>query len=293
MTTPSRALIAYALISKHLQHGNGAPDIEQAVMEFFRAMAVGMAHKPFDVDEFCSEARKFFGMNIPTPIARSWAPRLEKAGILKAVRVTRVGKQEYKEYVYCEVAGAKDDAEAEVQGVLSTFRDYFRAEFATQDGGCGDEQIDEAFLLRLLHLESLRVLAKRHRALPSSTIGVKRTPKTLALGLNKAPKAPVGEQGENRLATIFDVAVADFLLSSEKDNPKFFERISSVAYANLAVETLIAFAEPAGDGQAFGNAQVFFDTPLILDILQLHPDREDYGAEFKAMVSAFVNRPVA
>lgn len=280
MKNPARALIAYSVISKHLQPGNSGLEIEQAPMEFFRFIAAEKSGEAFSEDVFCEIARQHYGIRIPVPIIRSWAPRLEKAGILKCTDATTIGKAEFRKYVYNNVDDPGSNAQVEVESVLKSFWNYCKDDpFINKN--CTREKIDDVFLDSLLHPDSLSIFTKKQQ----KQVGVKSASGTITLQRKIESVSLSSEEYLQELINAkLDVAVADFLVVTQQTQPDLFQKINLVAYSNLAVETLLNFAQPPNRGQTFNNAQVFFDTPLVLDMLQLHLGREQYGLEFREMV---------
>jgi hypothetical protein len=113
----------------------------------------------------------------------------------------------------------------------------------------------------------------------------KRTGATLGL---KAASPSTQEQVELRL----DFPVAQFLLDLQSGKPDLFNRVSDIAFANMAAEALACFSEPAGGASSLSSFSVYLDSPLLLDMLGVNADYADYGQELLQMIKAAGAAPV-
>ncbi|WP_369796951.1 hypothetical protein, partial [Cupriavidus sp. WS] len=145
-----------------------------------------------------------------------------------------------------------------------------------------DRFLHEGFLDRLLHTDSMRLLSRKE-----ASATTKRTSDTLTL---KATPPDSTEHRELRL----DYHVARFLLDLKHVQPERFNRVSDIAFANMAAEALACFREPeaADVTRSLEGFSVYLDSPLLLDILGINSEYEDYGKELLEMIKATKAMPM-
>jgi hypothetical protein len=276
---PKRALLAYCALADRLQKQDAG--LMEALMPFFAPVCRDLAGKMFDAAQFSDEVAQRYGLRIPRLAILGLAEQLEQDGLLESL-LGHAQKPVYKYSAVQQFPGEEVPAvtEAEIDRVLDDFVKTCRDDevLASLD----DEALHEGFLDRLLHTDSMRLLSRKEAG--TST---KRTNDTLTL---KAPPPPdSAEQRELRL----DFHVAQFLLDLKHVQPDRFNRVSDIAFANMAAEALACFRAPAGeaDGSLEGFS-VYLDSPLLLDILGINSEYEDYGKELLELIKASKATPV-
>jgi hypothetical protein len=138
--------------------------------------------------------------------------------------------------------------------------------------GVQDLQLHEAFLDRLLNTDSMRLLTRRE-----ASSATKRSAGTLTL---KAPANQPEDQRELRL----DFHVSQFLVDLRTERPGLFDRVSDIAFANMAAEAVACFSEAPGNGSPLTGLVVYLDSPLLLDVLGVNADYADYGNELLGLI---------
>lgn len=113
---------------------------------------------------------------------------------------------------------------------------------------------------------------------PSQATKESDTTLTLKKGKNLPPDAQ--EQQQLHL----DFNVAQFLLDLRLKKPELFNRVSDIAFANMAAEALACFKEPTAKATSLTDFSVYLDSPLLLDILGVNAEYEDYGQELLGMI---------
>ncbi len=65
-----------------------------------------------------------------------------------------------------------------------------------------------------------------------------------------------------------------------------FELVSNIAFANMAAEAIACFREPNENQKSLKELTVYFDSPLLLDVLGVNPEYAEYGRELLESVTA-------
>ncbi|WP_175694360.1 hypothetical protein [Burkholderia ambifaria] len=282
MTTiqkPKRALLAYCALAHRLQNKRDA-GLMEALMPFFAPVCRDLAGKMFDAAEFSNEVEQRYGLRIPRLAILGLAEQLEQDGLLESV----LGSAQRPVYKYAAVQQFEDEdvpavTESEIDWVLNDFVRSCREDeiLAALD----DEALQDGFLDRLLHTDSMRLLSRKETGATT-----KRTNTTLTL---KAAPLDSAEHRELRL----DFHVAQFLLDLKNAHPDRFTRVSDIAFANMAAEALACFSEPAaGTPESLEGFLVYLDSPLLLDILGVNSEYEEYGKELLELIKASKASPV-
>lgn len=276
---PKRTLIAYCVLADRLQ----TPDlgIAQAITPFLAEACQEFAGELFNAEKFCTAIAHSYGISIPRLAALGLTEQLAAEGVLETVS----GYASSSVYRYAPaktLAGAISAppvTESEVEAVLRSFVDYCKAD--SRFAGKDQSQLEGAFLDRLLHLDSMRLLTRRE-----ASIAAKKTVNTLALK-TQAPAAERTEPDEIHL----DYLVSQFLLDLRENNPQAFERVSNVAFANMAAEAIACFREPSTEIKPLDSLTVYLDSPLLLDMLGVNAEYEEYGKELLEAIHASGAKP--
>lgn len=139
-----------------------------------------------------------------------------------------------------------------------------------------DASLQAAFLDRLLNVDSMRLLVRRE-----ASIAAKKTANTLVI------KAPLSSSEQpDREELHIDFLVSQFLLDLRNNNFAAFERVSNVAFANMAAEAISCFQEPSSDNKPLNELTVYLDSPLLLDMLGVNEEYTDYGLELLSAIKA-------
>jgi hypothetical protein len=263
----SRVLVTYAALADRFERGGNHFD---ALAPFFSSIARDSVGKLFDPKEFAREASARFGLFIPLVVVEAMVPNLEAAGIVANEGKSANGKGT-PIYRYCVGANGDldDEGKVEVTAVLYEFRDYARHQSADLKK-LSDDDLDQAFFDRLLHIESLRILRRRDNQLQA-----KSTSSTLT-----RPAQPETNVEES----VTDFVVARYLLECRDKTPETFAILEKIAMANMMAEAIVSFREPIVAEDHFRDTKVFVDGPLLLDMLGVNAGFEEYGAEFEKLL---------
>lgn len=268
---PKRALLAYCALADRLQRPNAG--LIEALMPFFAPVCKDLAGKMFNATQFSDEVANRYGLRIPRLAVLGLAEQLEQDGLLESIS----GKARKAVYRYSpaqQIPAEETPAvtELEIDHVLGDFVAICRTDEILEK--LDDEALHRGFLERLLHTDSMRLLSRRE-AKPT----MKRTSATLT---REAPVLDSGERQELRL----DFQVAQFLLDLKLQNSERFNRVSDIAFANMAAEALACFSEPAKSPVSLVGFSVYLDSPLLLDVLGVNSEYEGYGKELLEMIKA-------
>lgn len=264
---PKRTLIAYCVLADRLRTpGMGAI---QALTPFLAEACHQFAGELFDAGKFSNAVADRYGIRIPRLAALGLAEQLEREGVLTIVS----GHASSTIYRYTNAPALANSAssspvtEIEVEAVLMSFVDYCRTDDHLNDRD--DSSLQEAFLDRLLNVDSMRILGRRE-----ASISVKKSANTMVLG-----KLPNDHEQLESEELHLDYLVSQFLLDLRDRNAAAFEQVSNVAFANMAAEAIACFREPPSMGDSLNALTVYIDTPLLLDMLGVNTEYAGYGQE--------------
>lgn len=263
---PKRTLIAYCVLAERLRTpGMGAI---QALTPFLAEACQQFAGELFDASKFSNAVADRYGIRIPRLAALGLAEQLEREGVLTIVS----GHSSSMIYRYTNAPALVNSAsspvtEVEVEVVLKSFVDYCRTD--DRLNGRDESSLQEAFLERLLNVDSMRILGRRE-----ASISVKKSASTIVLR-----KLPNGNEQLDSEELHLDFLVSQFLLDLRDTNAAAFEQVSNVAFANMAAEAIACFREPPSMGASLSALTVYIDTPLLLDMLGVNAEYTEYGQE--------------
>ena len=266
---PKRTLIAYCALAESLSKPNVRAT--HALIPFLAEACSELGGKMFDAGEFARTVKKHYEIVIPKLAVLGLAEEMCQAGYLS---VSGHGNSLVYHYTSQppRAEGTQALTEQEIESVLQRFVAFARTDARLT--GISDEDLHREFLERLLNVDSMRIL---HRKEGSTT--VKKSSATLQV---KAIVVSEAETNELHL----DYLVAQFLLNLRESDAPNFERVSSVAFANMVAEAVACFREPPEHAKALTGLKLFFDTPLLLDMLGVNTEYEEYGTELLRAIIA-------
>lgn len=273
-TKPKRTLLAYCALAERLNRPGAG--IVQALTPFLAEACHAFSGELFDASKFSAAVAEKFGVRIPRLAALGLAEHLEKEGLLTAVS----GHALSTVYRYAKFNAAAADltasavTEAEIDGVLRSFVEHCKTDLRLMSIEAA--RLHEAFLDRLLHTDAMRLLSRKE-----GPIAARKGPGTLIL--NKP--AAVTDQRELEELHL-DFAVSQYLLDLRDGNPATFDRVSDIAFANMAAEALACFNEPPAMQTTLAGLTVYLDSPLLLDMLGVNTEYAEYGAELLEAIKA-------
>ena len=264
---PKRALIAYCVLAERLRTpGMG---LMQALTPFFAEACQQFSGELFDASKFSDAVAVRYGIRIPRLAALGLAELLAQEGLLIVVsgHATSTVYRYAKAPEILETASASPVTEAEIDAVVQSFLEHCRRDksLAARD----ESSLQAAFLDRLLNVDSMRLLGRRE-----VSITAKKTVDTLTLN-KSSTRSEQPDSGELHL----DFLVSQFLLDLRDNNAVAFERVSNIAFANMAAEAIACFRDPPTTGSSLGGLTIYLDSPLLLDMLGVNTEYADYGRE--------------
>jgi len=273
-TKPKRTLLAYCALAERLNRPGAG--VVQALTPFLAEACNAFSGELFDASKFSAAVAEKFGIRIPRLAALGLAEHLEKEGLLTVVS----GHALSTVYRFAKINAATADlissavTEAEIEGVLRSFVEHCKTDSHLMS--IEEARLHEAFLDRLLHTDSMRLLSRKE-----GSIAARKGTGTLVL--NKT--AAVTNQHELEEMHL-DYVVSQYLLDLRDSNPATFDRVSDIAFANMAAEALACFNEPPSMQTSLAGLTVYLDSPLLLDMLGVNTEYAEYGAELLDAIKA-------
>lgn len=269
---PKRTLIAYCALADRLKKENAG--LMEALVPFFAPVCKELAGEMFDASKLSAKIEQRYGLLIPRLAILGLAEQLERDGLLKSSQ----GGTQSLVYQYVEENHFQSEevpalTELEIDQILDDFVKECRADEVLEN--LDDDALHNGFLDRLLHIDSMRLLSRKE-----TKDSPRRTADTLTL---KKPLQVL--DGTEQRELHLDFHVAQFLLDLKHLQPEKFNRVSDIAFANMAAEAISCFSEPVADDA--GTLQDFFvylDSPLLLDILGVNSEYYDYGKELLELI---------
>jgi len=273
-TKPKHALLAYCALAERLNKPGAG--IIQAMTPFLAEACSAFSGELFDASKFSAAVAQRFGIRIPRLAALGLAEHLEKEGLLTAIS----GQAMSTVYRYSNlgVAATNEDAsavtEAEIDSVLQSFVDHCRSDSRLKS--IDEVSLHEAFLDRLLHADSMRLLSRKE-----GSIAARKGSGTLVLN-----KAVIVTDERDLQELHLDFIVSQYLLDLRDGAPARFNRVSDIAFANMAAEALACFNEPPSEQATLAGLTVYLDSPLVLDMLGVNSEYAEYGVELLEAIKA-------
>lgn len=270
---PKREILAYCALAQRLS----APGTNfiNALTPFLAEACKEHAGELFDAQKFSDTIKRRYGIHIPRLVALGLAEQLHQNGFLIVVSSTPSIVYKYADTLSSNSENLQDSVtEAEVEKVLSTFAEYCAKDEILKD--IDRDALDSAFLDRLLHIDSMRMLSRRE-----ASPAIKASPGTLLLG-----KPDIKEDVNHKRDLHLDFVTSQFLLDLKENSPTSFELVSSVAFANMAAEAIACFREPPSDLSPLDTLTVILDSPLLLDMLGVNTEYAEYGTELLETIRA-------
>jgi len=273
-TKPKRTLIAYCALAERLNRPGAG--VIQALTPFLAEACQTFSGELFDAAKFSAAVAEKFGIRIPRLAILGLTDHLEKEGLLTAIS----GHATSTVYQYAKSKDTSEDpdvsavTEAEIDDVLRSFVDYCKAD--PRLTSMEEARLHAAFLDRLLHIDSMRLLSRKEGA-----IAARKTSGTLVL---KKPETVIDQSELDELH--LDYVVSQYLLDLRESKPTTFDRVSDIAFANMAAEALACFNEPPSTQTALTRLTVYLDSPLLLDMLGVNSEYADYGTELLEAIKA-------
>jgi hypothetical protein len=259
----SPSLITFAFVKDEFDRRG---DIYQGLMPLFAPVIKLRRGKDFDPLQFAKDVDEYYGLRMDPLVAMDLVKRLEDAGLLREKSRTK----EYVEYINCD-PDVLDPTEADAftQSVLEDFHSFLRQRLAEHQITFSDDNIEAAIFKRLSTMEFLSVINK-----PEETASKSRT---LKLGRTKINE--VEETESDKMESRLDVLCAAYAIKQFNDAPDKFQRLCDIASGALASEVVLTMRAPPSSGLDLRKTTIFFDAPLVIDLLNLGSEEDHESAE--------------
>lgn len=273
-TRPKRTLLAYCALAERLNKPGAG--LIQAMTPFLAEACHAFSGELFDAGKFSTAVAQKFGIRIPRLAALGLAEHLEKEGLLTAIS----GQAMSRVYRYSNLGAAVPNedvsavSETEIDSVLQSFVDHCRTD--SRLVSIDEVDLHAAFLDRLLHTDSMRLLSRKE-----GSIAARRGSGTLVLN-----KTATATDARDLQELHLDYIVSQYLLDLRDSAPATFDRVSDIAFANMAAEALACFNEPPSEQATLTGLTVYLDSPLVLDMLGVNSEYAEYGAELLEAIRA-------
>ncbi|MBK0392794.1 hypothetical protein [Ramlibacter algicola] len=261
---PARALLAYCALAERLSAPKASPI--SALIPFLAPVCAARQGKLFDANEFATDVAARYGLHLPRLAALALTESLSAEGLLEPLTPgARNTPYVYRAPKQAHIDTADAVTEEQINALLARFVAGCRSDPLI--GARDASELEEGFLSRLINADSMRILSRRE-----GYSELKRSDKTLALAQD------VITDGDTRSELHLDYAVSEFLLELSNTDTAAFEIASNVAFSSMAAEAIACFQEPnsAGDLSALS---IVLDSPLLLDMLGVNSEYEEYGKE--------------
>lgn len=265
----SRALISFAFVADRFESTRG--DIFQGLVPLFAPIVTEKQGTVFEPETFVAELRSRYDILMPVPVAEDWAHRLEREQYLTREQVAP-GHFRYR-YNAIDAAVTADHS-SRVALLLSEFSRFVAASPARGDLPA-DLDLENELFERLLNLDSLAIFHRPDKAYP-----IRRSSKTLTLRppQQEDDKAPT----RNPVAERLDFLFGAFVDQIREQKPELLNVMSDVMTGALLAEVVLGIQSPPSKGDEFETTDIYFDAPLIMDLLGINPGRKEYAEELIA-----------
>jgi hypothetical protein len=269
---PTRALLAYCALAERLSTAGTSPI--SALVPFLEPICAQREGELFDAQVFATDVAARYGLHLPRLAALALTDALAGEGFL--VEVVPGARQ--PAYKYAKNTSKSDKpidpvTEAQIEALLRQFTAFCRQDDRLQ--AMGNPDLEEALLARLINADSMRILSRKEGG-----SDLRRTTKTLSRS-----DLPSSIDSAARTELHLDFTVSEFLLQLAQNDATTFDIASNVAFASMAAEAIACFQDPGATGD-LSSLTVVLDSPLLLDMLGVNSDYEDYGKELLALVKA-------
>ena len=245
----SRALLTFAFVKQEFEQTG---DLLRGFMPLFAPIFSSLGESIFDPREFTSKVESFYGLRMHPYVAEDWIPRFEDAGFIELIEGDRFNKT-YR----CrsrETTSMMQDASL-ITEVVNELVEHTDSLLRAHNFELDRTRIEEAIISRLCKPEFINILNRPQR----NPIN----PNRLTLSKGKEEEALRHEDA------LIDFILADRLLHLFEHNKEHFAQVADVARGALVSEVVLGLRSPPKLGQSAKGTEVFLDSPIIIDLLDL------------------------
>lgn len=247
----TRALIAFAYVADQFAKTN---DLASGLAPLFAPVISNRAGRSFDSGQFALDVKEAYDLDMHPYVAEELAASLAGHGYLEEIR--RSGSTVQYRNIKVELA-EPPIREDQLRVLINGFSDFARTHLEKVALSAAEEEIEQAFLSRLVRPEFLALVLRPDKAEP----GVN----TLTLTRPQAGSDTTLQRTEEH----FDFLVARYILNLHDQDAEEFDLLVSATSGALVAEVVIDLQHPLKKGEPLAGLQVAVDSPLILDALEL------------------------
>jgi len=247
--TYSRALLIFAFVRQEFDRTG---DIIRGLMPLFEPIFAEMDGEMFSPSDFASRVERLYGLKMHPYVAEDWVPRFEEAGLLE-----QAGSDHYSQSYRCKGAPLKlaSPDGADVEAIVEELTTHAEGRLRESASTLSRLNIENGIIKRLYKPEFLALLSRPQKTFTKSS--------TLTLSSTDADDTAVDPE------SLLDFILADRLLALSHENRVQFDAITDIAGGALVSEVVLALRNPPSRGQTAKNIEIYIDSPLILDLLDL------------------------
>jgi len=229
----SRALLAFAYVADRFAQTG---DIANGLLVLFAPVIAKRSGRKFEPQEFATDVREMYDIEMHPYVAEDFAPRLAAAGYLvETARFAEHATYENGTFQLPELPVSEETLDA----LLDRFADFANSLLLPNGINIPRETLKSGLLDRLVQTDFLGLMVRPDK--PSSG------PRTMAL----KPGPTANERPEDVERLRIDYLSARFLLDCNESNPRDFELLVAISSGALATEVVLSLQNPPGAGDDF------------------------------------------
>jgi len=216
----------------------------------------------FSPIDFSAKVERFYGLRMHPYVAEDWIPRFEEAGL-----VEKISGDHYSQTYRCRSGAFAVPVQAgpAVSEIVSELIAHTASRLREHGSQLNEDEIEAGIIKRLYKPEFIALLSRPQKVFSD----------TSTLTLSAAPSDETAVDSES----LIDFILADRLLTLSRENRPQFDAIADIAGGALVSEVVLALRSPPIRGQTAQGIEVFLDSPLIIDFLDLSDKQQHQYAK--------------
>mgnify|MGYP005856569465 CR=1 FL=1 len=268
-----RELAAFALVHEEYEKSGS---VINGLTPIFAPALAEQRGSLFSPAQFAKDVERLYDIPMTAIAAEGMAPKLRAAGLL-IEEEDSAGTGIYRVARSIEVPDA--DLGEDVVGLLETFVEFASYELSRHGLSAGRDQIREVFLDVIKSQDFLLRIG-------SSQIDYYKSGR-LSLNSSIESEESDTECNEDRLESAIYLLSAQYISSINRPESAQFATLNKLVTGALLAEVVMTLRVPSGV-DSMDSTQIFIDTPLVLDLLDLStPEHKSYAEQlFKVLNDA-------